>query len=357
MATENNIFTDVDWSKLQQQYMDAVSSFYSASDRKSTNPWQDAMELWWKSVGGQLPENNNQVFQSILDQSKVFYSISEQFASMLGDIAKQPQGSDDWQGVMNSHLGNLKSMFNKFQNGSPLTSMAPGMMWVSPMEMWNQAMSSVMPEDTMNKLLQVPGVGLTKDLQEKTQKTLRLWNDYQINSQRYNATFAMLGKEALDKLGQEILARAESDKKITSLKEIYNMWIDTNEEVFAEYAQTEEYSKLYAGLVNSLVKFKAHYNGLTDDMLKTFNIPTSEGLGSITKQQQAVKRQLRDSREAQLKLVSEMERLKSELAKLKGNDTSAQKKKTAKKVVAKKSSVKPTAGKTSSKKKAAKKSK
>ncbi len=359
MATENNFFNDVDWTKLQQQYVDAVSSFYSTPTQKSSNPWQEAMEFWWQSVGGQLPDKNKTVFNSVLDQSKVFYSIANQFTSMLNDISKQPSGQDDWQGIMFSHLEKMKSMFDLFQQNSDLSSMVPGMMWASPMDMWNQVMSSMIPDESASKLLEIPGIGLTRDLQQKSQKTIRLWNDYQQNSNKYNATFAMLGKQALDKLGQDILVMAESDKKITSLKDLYNMWVDANEEMFAEYAQTEEYSKLYADLVNSLVRFKKHYNEMMDDVLKNLNLPTTQGMGSITKQQHDIKKELHHNRQAQEKLQSAMKKLQSELDEMnRTKKTTVQKKKTGKKATSKNNKMtKPLAKKPSNKatKKAAKK--
>lgn len=333
MATDN-MYTNMDWAKLQQQYVDAVSAFYTNSNQKVNSPlhnngWGQAMDYWWQSVAGQLPDDNRVMLETLLDQSRVYYSVSEQFTNLFSDIAKDAKGPDDWQKILFSHLENMKSMFDQFQSQSGMTSMAPGMMGMSPMDMWNQALSSIVPDETIDKLFQIPGVGLTKDLQEKTQKTMRLWNDYQLNNQKYNAAFAMLGKQALDNLGEDILARAKSGKKISSLKEIYNMWTDANEDVFAEYAKTEKFSKLYAGQVNSLVKFKSHYNELSDDVLKSLNIPTSEGMGSIARQQNAIKKELRDNREAQAKLLDVLEKIRIDLEQLKGNKSSVKKKTTS----------------------------
>ena len=205
MATDN-MYSNIDWAKLQQQYTDAVSAFYSNSNQKINNPlhnngWGQAMDYWWQSVAGQLPEDNKIMLETLMDQSRVYYSVSEQFTNLFSDIAKDAKGPDDWQKILFSHLENMKSMFDQFQSQSGMTSMAPGMMGMSPMNMWNQALSSIVPDETIDKLFQVPGVGLTKDLQEKTQKTMRLWNDYQLNNQKYNAAFAMLGKQATGQFG------------------------------------------------------------------------------------------------------------------------------------------------------------
>lgn len=360
MATDN-MYSNIDWAKLQQQYTDAVSAFYSNSNQKINNPlnnngWGQAMDYWWQSVAGQLPEDNKVMLETLMDQSKVYYSISEQFTNLFSDIAKDAKGPDDWQKILFSHLENMKSMFDQFQSQSGMTSMAPGMMGMSPMNMWNQALSSIVPDETIDKLFQVPGVGLTKDLQEKTQKTMRLWNDYQLSNQKYNAAFAMLGKQALDNLGEDILAKAKSGEKISSLKEIYNMWIDANEDVFAEYAKTEEFSKLYAAQVNSLVKFKSHYNELNDELLKSLNIPTTKGMESIARQQNAIKKELRDNREDQAKLLESLEKIRIDIEQLKGNKSSVKKKTTSgNKKVQKKPQAKPAAKK-SQPKPAAKKS-
>ena len=107
------------------------------------------------------------------------------------------------------------------------------------------------------------------------------------------------------------------------------MWIDANEDVFAEYAKTEEFSKLYAAQVNSLVKFKSHYNELNDDLLKSLNMPTAKGMESIARQQNAIKKELRDNREEQSKLLEGLEKIRVDIEQLKGNKSSVKKKTTS----------------------------
>ncbi len=133
------------------------------------------------------------------------------------------------------------------------------------------------------------------------------------------------------------------------------MWVDANEEVFAEYAMTEEYAILYANLVNSLARFKKHYNEMMDDMLETMNLPTMQGVESIAKQQHVIKQELRDNRRDQAELQVAMDKLQSELAAFKKSDVPAQKKKSSKKKAAIKTSRAKPAPKKSSKKAVAKK--
>ena len=149
------------------------------------------------------------------------------------------------------------------------------------------------------------------------------------------------------------ISNSDPDQKTHKLKEIYNLWIDANEAVFAEYAQTEEYSLLYAGLVNSLVKFKGHFNELTDDILRAYNVPTSQGMAAIAKQQMEIKKELRETRDTQQKIIYGLEKLQTDLNPAKKKSV---KKKTTgnKKKTPSRSAKKPTARKKSTRKKSTK---
>ena len=116
-----------------------------------------------------------------------------------------------------------------------------------------------------------------------------------------------------------------------------------------------------------MLKFKSHYNELNDDLLKSLNMPTAKGMESIARQQNAIKKELRDNREEQSKLLEGLEKIRVDIEQLKGNKSSVKKKTTSgnKKVqkksqaksAAKKSPPKTAVKKTTPKRKTGKKSK
>ncbi|MGY8813743.1 MAG: class III poly(R)-hydroxyalkanoic acid synthase subunit PhaE [Gammaproteobacteria bacterium] len=332
MKKDDNPFLGSEWQEMQRQYVEALSAFYpkqANNDTTYSNPqsWNKALDFWWKSIEGEISDKNKPVMDAILNQSRIFYSITEYFATMINEIGAADKDTDEWQGILNRNIDQMKTMFDQYISDNTCTASAPSFMWAQPAESWKDVMSgiSLFPDEIMEKIMQqgvkefsdkllsMPGIGINSEYQDKLQTIISLWVVYQDNSNKYRQKFSELGKQAADKLRENILKKASKNEKITSLKEIYNMWIDANEEVFASYVTNEDYSKLYSELVNSFVKFKKQSNELSDDILKALNMPTSAGVNTITMRQHQIKNQLRSSMEMQQKTMDTLEKMRLEI--------------------------------------------
>jgi len=350
MNKDDNPFLGAEWQKMQRQYVEALSAFYPkqpTSDTTYTNPqaWNNALDSWWKSVEGEISDKNKPVMDAILNQSRIFYSITDHFASMINEIGAADKDTDDWQGILDRNLEQMKSMFDQYISENNTTATAPPFMWAQPIESWKQVISgiTVLPDEMMEKIMQqgvkdfsdkllsMPGIGVTGEYQEKLQTTISLWNEYQAHSKKYRKKFSELGKQAVEKLRENIHKKATTNEKISSLKEIYNMWIDANEEVFASYVADEDYSILYGELVNSLVNFKKQSNELSDDILKALNIPTAAGVNTVTMRQHQIKNYLRSTMEMQQRSIDTMEEMRLELQKIQSQISGQSPSKTKKK--------------------------
>jgi class III poly(R)-hydroxyalkanoic acid synthase PhaE subunit len=166
-----------------------------------------------------------------------------------------------------------------------------------------------------NRLFSLPGIGPSREFQEKVRKTILLWQEYQDNSREFQMAFAELGKLALDRLGEKISGIAAAGKKITSLKQIYALWVDANEEVFAQFACNEDYSRLYGGLVNSLMAFRRQANEVLDEILSLLNMPTLKSMNTLYKRQHDMANALRGGRDAQRHMEQELAELRAALGK------------------------------------------
>ena len=50
--------------------------------------------------------------------------------------------------------------------------------------------------------------------------------------------------KAMDLLKDRILKLGKDGSKLKSLKEVYNLWVDCNEDAYAEYVFSKDYSEL-----------------------------------------------------------------------------------------------------------------
>ncbi|NIN35240.1 MAG: class III poly(R)-hydroxyalkanoic acid synthase subunit PhaE [Gammaproteobacteria bacterium] len=313
-----------DWMKTQRQYLDAMSAFHNSSANSTenktntnTNPMAGAMDFWWQTLSPKISEENLEFIDNMAEQGRVFYALSEQFINLLKAINEAAETEENWENVLTSQFDALKSFFTDMDNGKNVVS---GMMnaWsLLPMDTLQRSFSSgsIMPgdfledlkpealEEVTDKFLSIPGVGYTRESQENIQNGIRLWNKYQNTHREYNNAMFKVGIRALDNMREKIVKMSIEGKEIKSMREIYDIWVDCNEDAYSDYVFTEEYSDLYGKLTNALMAVKLNGQNIVDEFLKTMNIPTRHSMNTTNRRQQ----QLRREHKQTIKKLEDME--------------------------------------------------
>jgi hypothetical protein len=75
------------------------------------------------------------------------------------------------------------------------------------------------------------------------------------------------------------------------MREIYDIWVDCNEDAYSDYVFTEEFSDLYGKLTNALMAVKLNGQNMVDEFLKTMNIPTRHSMNTTNRRQQQLRRE------------------------------------------------------------------
>jgi class III poly(R)-hydroxyalkanoic acid synthase PhaE subunit len=138
----------------------------------------------------------------------------------------------------------------------------------------------------------LPGLGYTREKQEQMNDLFRLWIDFRHKTNAYDAGMAKIGLEAVKKFQDWLSNPPEGHEPVTTLKGVYAKWIDACEDIYAQYAMSEEYSRLYGESVNALMSLKKQQNALMDDIADQFNLPSRQEVDSLHKQMHALKREL-----------------------------------------------------------------
>jgi len=340
-----------DWFQNQNQYMDAWSSFQQFMPNSSSGipPMAEAMNSWWKSASPSLSGQNHDFYSKMMQQGQAFYFMGEQFSKILEGMNEVSKQSEDWQKVLNDNFESMKSMFEGGNAGIQGTfTSSPFMMSGFDDKQFKIAdMTS-----TIDKLLSVPGLGPDREAQAQMQKGIKLLGEYQQASSEYQTVMNKVGVEALEAMRLRILEMSEQGKELNSLRDIYDLWVDCNEKAYAELVYTDEYSELYGRLTNALLAVKQHQGKVMDKLLAKLNMPTRQGMNTVLKRVQEMKRGQSKSAAKIAALENELQALRQMIeGKKKSSSTAAPrsstKRKKAKKKVAKKISKK-TANKTSS---------
>jgi class III poly(R)-hydroxyalkanoic acid synthase PhaE subunit len=136
--------------------------------------------------------------------------------------------------------------------------------------------------------------------------------DYVAATQAYQMAFGKLGAETARKFQASLQGRAKEDKPISSLRELYDQWVETSEAAYAEFVMTEEYQKLYGHLVNSLLALKQQMARMVDQTLEAMHMPTHAEIRTLQCRQQELRRE-------NLRLRKEIKDIHRQLADIREN--------------------------------------
>lgn len=319
MTEQSFPFWNEQWMDIQKKYWDSLAEM----SRKATgqeamdpahNPMMAAMEHWWSNVSGAAPDYAQDFLGKMIEQGKQFFQLGHDLTSGLKNLSDAGGSMLDWQEQLNQAFANLKETYSG--SATDANNALHNMMgfWELPLDNWQRMASSLSPvpgdlwqnmpktdfdevskrlHDGVNRALSAPGLGYTRESQEQYQRLAMRWLDYQRAMQDYNNIFARIGKDAIDRFRDKLLALGEADKKITSTRDLYNLWVDASEEVYAEYVRTDDYSEVHGRLVNSLMLFKCQMGSVMDEFLGTMNMPTRREIDTMQCRQSETRRELK----------------------------------------------------------------
>lgn len=104
------------------------------------------------------------------------------------------------------------------------------------------------------------------------------------------AKLATVQMQALDRLERSVRTRTKENRPFSDVRELYDLWIECGEDVYAELARSDEYCQLQAALGNASVRLRAGQQKILERGLKHFDLPTRAELNSVH-------RELRELRE------------------------------------------------------------
>ncbi len=307
---------DFDLADIQKKYMDALMAFKSP-ESKIDSVWVNAMDDWWKSAKTDMPYESSNIFEKVLDQCRNYYFMSEQFSSLLDGINRSKNNNDQLTDFINKKFKEIESAFSSGKNTFNLNGFLNN--FEQPIDLMKSAFSnsSFDPSEVFDglnldlgklrdQMLSIPGLGYSREAQDKSKYALKLLSNYQENFQEYQTVMLRLNQEALELMRKRIISMSKDDEKIDSMRLIYDLWIESNEKVYGDYVYTKEYAELNGRLVNSMMAFKKQSHEITEDMLSELHIPTIKSMDELERRHYELRKQVNE-------MHSEINNLKKQL--------------------------------------------
>lgn len=301
-----------EWLKAQQKFVESwseMSSGWNKSDTTSQSElWANGLEMWRKTYpypNTTQPETD-QVINKCMEIGKGYFTMAEQIGKQISAGGKPQDVVQQWLEQIKSGLQQQASPWSPMQHQAGHDFMSQ---WMGPSANWQKMVAAMMPiempgsnsgiygigedYDQISQMLSMPGLGFFRESQEKQQLGARLAMDYFQANQKFNASFMQISIESLQAFKEKLATSYEDSEAETpsSLRAIYDLWVDISEAHYADYAMSEEYQSLYGDMVNKLMALKQLYSQMVDETMESLNLPSRKELDTVHQRLQQVRRE------------------------------------------------------------------
>lgn len=299
------------------------------------NAWLDAQRQWWEAWQGTTESANAaDVFsplfmqwQGLMQQSLASWTgnspiarqVAEQFVASQGAMLRfvelatrawsevQPKlvGVDDWSSIVSQYAEQIRAQFDQFHVGTAKATENLNELWALYTEelrrmgmVWAEAIQRapefvVFPgmgdgsgvleltnlywdafERTFGGLLESPGLGLTRELNEKIARGFDRWLDFRRASADYQSKLSDVWSEAFEQLMHEMTELSERGKMVSGVRDLLLLWGQVADRVFIETFRTDEYVQIQGQMLNAAMAYRVQVREIMEYVLNALDLPT-----------------------------------------------------------------------------------
>jgi class III poly(R)-hydroxyalkanoic acid synthase PhaE subunit len=147
-------------------------------------------------------------------------------------------------------------------------------------------------------LRQLPPLGLAREHNVALRELAQAHAECQRLEQALGAMLYGVQSEALNLMERRVRERPAAHGTL-GFRELYDLWVECGEQVYAQVAHSEAYCLLQAQFGNASMQLRARQQKLIEHALKQFDLPTRSELNSVHRQ---LREQARTLRELQSRL-------------------------------------------------------
>lgn len=291
------------WYEMTQS-MSNPTTFFSGMGMY--NQWQQLSSRWIEAMNDNSePAAKNLSRQFVAAQSTMMNFLEMTTKAWNTMIPKLGEGQD-WQTVLNEYMDQFrKQMLNPaqmMQNPQQMAdmwytyaqSMQTAMLpWMKPLQQAPGVMGVAMAgqnggaelidltrmfwqayDQTMGRFVGMPGVGFTRELEEKMAKGYKAWSEARQAMDEYQLLVADAWSGVMEEVLREMMKRAEKGQPIESVRDLIRMWTTAADNSFDKVFRSEKYAEVQGKFVTTYMHYRIEEQQIVDEMLKYSHIPT-----------------------------------------------------------------------------------
>lgn len=281
-----------DWQSMQKQFFSTWTDAARAGVSPSM-PVHEGFEAWTKMFGAQ--RSGNEVLEKVIGGAKQFAEF------MQGVIGQMATTRPDM-----STPGALREAMEKAMGGlgldkNPVMDALRGISSDGAKgfeDLFREYLKMLKPlEDDARGLLSLPAFGMNRESQERKQALARAFVDYQDQNTRYNGLMYKASRLGLDRFESKLEERSEPGREITSMRGLYDVFVDAAEEGYAEIALSDEFREVYGALVNSQMRVRQLVQGEVERSTAAMGMPGRSELDTVHQRMHDLRRRVAELEE------------------------------------------------------------
>jgi polyhydroxyalkanoate synthase subunit PhaE len=298
-----------DFESMARQYWSAwgdamrqggMSGMGGAAARPASQ-WQQAVDWWTQLMPGERSQANDAVGRFNQQASQWFGQMQQVAAQFAGQDSNPADISQAWRRAMGAHGDNPFPDLFKAMRGQGAHGLDDWLEQVKPyLDSFQQNF-----QQQGKQWQQLPAFGQYREHQERWQALQLAQQEYQQQSEAFNALLAKCATRAFEVFEDKLTAHDGPGRQITSARGLFDLWIDSAEEAYAGIALSPEFREVYGALGNAQMRLRAAIQLEVEHMTGLFGMPTRTEIDSAHRKIAELERTLRRAAAAGKPTVAE----------------------------------------------------
>jgi class III poly(R)-hydroxyalkanoic acid synthase PhaE subunit len=278
-----------DWNALNQQFWSAWSeAARTAGTAPGKVPWHEGLEQWSRLFAPKS-DAQGELVERMLAGARQFVDMAQSVSQQV-TAAKAVTGAGPWSEAIAQSFGELSKLNNPMLEA--LRSMVgEGATSFEQLAAETHRMAEPLRHE-LAALLTFPTFGYTREHQERLQKLAGANAEYQEWLAKYQALMLKASQSAIGRLESKLAERSEPGREISSLRALYDLWIDAAEDGYAEVVMSDEFRHVYGSLVNAQMRVRKLVNEEIERSTQALGIPTRTELNAVHKKNAELRRRM-----------------------------------------------------------------
>jgi class III poly(R)-hydroxyalkanoic acid synthase PhaE subunit len=149
----------------------------------------------------------------------------------------------------------------------------------------------------------MPALGLTREHQEANERLRKLFTDLQQQQLTLSSMWNDIIAEGLRAFGEKAGAKLRAGESFSSIKAVYDLWIECAELAYAKAAHGPAYAKAQADLGNTMAHLRIEQRKQVEAISKQLDLPTRDELNTVHHRLKDLKAEVR-ALQAQLRAAT-----------------------------------------------------